>query len=98
MNELDYVPCPVDTSQVALSSALDGLVEALAKNVHENWALGRMKEGWTWGPVRNDALKQHPCLVAYEQLPDSEKDYDRATAMETLKLITQLGFEIRPKS
>lgn len=53
-----------------------------------------MEQGWTYGPVRNDALKQHPCLLPYEDLPESEKEYDRATSQETLRLILKSGFEI----
>ena len=56
-----------------------------------------MAEGWTWGKERNDALKRHPCLVPYGELPESEKDYDRNTALETLKLIQKLGFVIIKK-
>ena len=89
-----YFPTPIDTSDVELSDELKQLVEQLARNVHDNWAIGRINQGWTLGPERNDALKQHPCLVDYDDLPESEKEYDRNTAMETLKLILKLGWKI----
>lgn len=87
-----YVPRPVDTSDIQLPDELGGLVEQMARNVHEVWAQSRIGQGWTFGPERNDDLKTHPCLVPYEDLPESEKDYDRDTALSTLKLITKLGF------
>ena len=68
------------------------LLEKLARNTHEVWAKGRMDQGWSWGPVRNDTLKQHPCLVPYEMLSEEEKAYDRQTALETIKLILSLGY------
>lgn len=77
-----------------MSDELMGLTEEMARNVHEVWAVGRMAEGWTWGLERNDAKKENPCLVPYEELPDSEKEYDRNTAIETLKLILSLGYSI----
>jgi ryanodine receptor 2 len=89
-----YIPQPIDTTAVTLPHELTSLVERMAKNVHEVWAQGRIKEGWTYGPVRNDVKKTHPCLVPYEKLPDSEKEYDRSTSVETLKLIFKLGFKI----
>ena len=89
-----YTPHPIDTTGIELSNELMQLVEQLARNVHENWAQGRINEGWTYGPKRNDALKQHPCLIEYDNLPESEKEYDRKTAMETLKLILKLGWVI----
>ncbi len=89
-----YRPAPVDTEDVELSEELTSLVEAMAKNVHEVWAQTRIEQGWTYGDKRDDELKQHPCLVPYEDLPESEREYDRNTAIGTLKLITKLGFKI----
>ena len=90
----NYIPQPIDTSKVELPKELNVLVEAMAKNVHEVWAQTRISQGWTYGEERNDELKQHPCLIPYEDLPEVEKDYDRNTAIGTLKLITYLGFKI----
>lgn len=89
-----YVPEPLDTSGVQLPADLEQLVEKMSLNVHEVWAAGRIAEGWTWGPERNDEKKHHPCLVAYEDLPESEREYDRHTAVETIKLILSLGYRI----
>lgn len=92
--EKNYVPQPIDTSSIQLPQELDGLIEQIAKNVHEVWAQSRLNEGWRYGKERNDALKHHPCLIPYEELPEVEKDYDRNTALGTLKLISKLGFKI----
>lgn len=90
----NYIPQPLDTSDIQLPKELNELVEQMAKNVHEVWAQTRIDQGWTYGVERNDALKHHPCLVPYEDLPDEERVYDRNTAISTLKLITKLGFKI----
>jgi len=93
-----YKPEPIDTSSVELDADVESLMERLAENNHDVWAVQRISQGWTYGPERNDAEKEHPCLVPYEQLPEEEKEYDRATARETLKAILALGYEIRPAS
>ena len=90
----NYIPQPVDTSDVQLPEELNALVEDMAKNVHEVWAQNRIQQGWIYGSERNDTLKHHPCMVAYEELPEQEREYDRDTAVETLKLIIKLGFKI----
>lgn len=92
--ENKYVLQPMDTSDVRLPEELMPLIEQMAKNVHEVWAQSRMDQGWTYGEERNDALKHHPCLIPYEELPEVEKAYDRDTAVGTLKLISKLGFKI----
>ncbi|MBO7651383.1 MAG: Ryanodine receptor Ryr [Bacteroidales bacterium] len=94
MSGNSYTPKPIDTSDVVISEELTLLMEQIARNVHEVWAAGRINEGWTYGPELNGALKKHPCLVDYDELPESEKDYDRRTAMGTLKLILKLGWKL----
>ena len=84
----------MDTSDIQLPEQLNELVEQMAKNVHEVWAESRIEQGWSYGEERNDALKTHPCLIPYEELPEVEKAYDRDTALGTLKLIRKLGFKI----
>ena len=94
MKKETYNPQPIDTTGVELPEELEMLVEQMSKNVHEVWAETRIQQGWTYGEQRNDELKTHPCLVPYEELPDSEKEYDRNTSIGTLKLIMKLGFKI----
>ena len=94
MNKNNYTPQPINTKSVDLPMELQALAEDIAKNVHEVWASGRMKDGWTYGEERNDAEKKHPCLVPYEDLSEEEKEYDRHTSIETIKLILTLGFKI----
>ena len=89
-----YQPRPIDTSAIKLSDDLLELRERLAENAHDVWAARRLAEGWTYGPTRNDVAKKHPDLVSYADLPDAEKQYDRDTAMETLKAIIALGYRI----
>ena len=89
-----YEPKPIDVKEVELPQEILELAELIAKNVHDVWAVNRLKEGWTYGEKRDDNLKTTPCLVPYEELPESEKDYDRDTALNTLKLIMKLGYKI----
>lgn len=93
MNQM-YTPAPLDTRDIELPKELDELIEEMARNVHDVWAQGRIAEGWTYGEQRDDKRKTHPCLVPYEELPDAEREYDRQTAVQTLKLILKLGFKI----
>jgi len=93
-NNTDYIPAPVDLSKVELPESLHELTELIAENVHEVWAHSRMVQGWTYGEVRDDAEKKHPCLVPYSQLSEEEKNYDRHTALDTLKLVIKLGYDI----
>ena len=94
MSSNDYRPAPIDTSKVRLPREIEELTEKLARNAHEIWARQRVADGWRWGPHRDDQRKLHPSLVPYEELPESEKVYDRSAAMETVKAILGLGFRI----
>ncbi len=91
---MTYIPKPVDTTHVTLPADILALSEKLAENAHEVWAVQRISQGWTLGPKRDDDAKKHPGLVPYGDLSDGEKEYDRLTAMQTLKLIVALGYRI----
>jgi len=91
---MTYQPKPIDVSKIVLSDDLLALTERLAENAHDNWAARRIGEGWTYGPQRDDDAKLHPDLIPYADLPDSERQYDRDTAMKTLQAIVALGYRI----
>ena len=90
----EYVPHPIDVDDVPLDGNLEELQEAIAENAHDVWAEARIREGWTYGRERDDKNKKHPDLVPYTALPDSEKEYDRIMAFNTIKLVTKLGYDI----
>jgi hypothetical protein len=93
-----YRPKPVDTAGIELDASIEPLIELLARNVHDLWAQERLAQGWTYGPARDDSTKQHPGLVPYEELPESEKTYDRQVAVGTLKAIAALGYHVTRKA
>ena len=89
-----YHPKLLDLKHVELPEGFDDLREAIAENAHDTWALERQSEGWTYGPKRDDSKLETPDMVPYAQLPESEKQYDRMMAEDTLKLLTALGYKI----
>ena len=73
---MSYIPKPISTVHICLEQDILALGELLARNTHDVWAKERMDQGWTYGEARNDEKKEHPCLIPYEDLPESEKAYD----------------------
>jgi hypothetical protein len=95
VDNVKYKPRPIDIASVELSDDLLNLTEILAKNTHEIWSEIRLKNGWSYGETRDDSIKQSPYLISYEDLPESEKDYDRAISINIMKVIKKLGYEIQ---
>ena len=91
---MTYIPHAIDTSTIILNEDLNNLVDFLAKNTHENWAKERIKRGWKYGDQRDDRRREHPCLVPYEELSESEKEHDRIAVKELLRTLILLGFRI----
>jgi hypothetical protein len=94
VSRMNYRPEPIDTSGVRLPESIQSLTERLARNAHDVWAQRRLAEGWRFGEKRDDEKRRHPCLVPYDRLAAEEKEYDRSTAMETLRCILALGYRI----
>jgi hypothetical protein len=40
---------------------------------HQLWMHEKLSQGWAYGPVKDHANKEHPCLVPYGQLPPEQK-------------------------
>ena len=93
---LPYTPRPLDTSAVVVPPELADLTERLAAHVHDLWARQRLAEGWRYGARRDDAARTHPGLVPYGALSDSEKAYDRETALGTVRALLALGYRVVP--
>lgn len=89
-----YNPKLIDLEHVELPEGYADLREAIAENAHDMWALERQSEGWTYGSKRDDNKLESPDMVPYAKLPESEKQYDRIMAEDTLKLLTALGYKI----
>ena len=87
----------INTCDVEVTSEMLELAYIIAETIHDQWALGRLEQGWTYGSERNDEKKMHPCLVPYEELSYEEKSFDRNTALETLKCFVKLGYTIEKK-
>ncbi|XP_071832667.1 ryanodine receptor 2-like isoform X4 [Apostichopus japonicus] len=89
-----FVPAPVDTSEVILPGYIEMLRDKLAENIHELWCMNKIEAGWTWGPVRDDGKKVHPCLTFFANLSEQEKNFDITMAYETLRTLIALGYHI----
>ena len=69
-------------------------LEALAIREHDRWARERQREGWTYGPVRDNARKHHPLLVPWEALNETEREKDREAVRNALRLVAEGGFRL----
>lgn len=63
-----------------LVAATKGVKEAAIgitpAQLHAAWYVERAREGWTWGPWKDAERMEHPCLVAYDQLPVEQRVKD----------------------
>lgn len=96
-SQSNYEPHPLNLDDVLIEPELLELQESIAENAHDVWAKSRKDEGWTYGPVRDDTQKRHPDMLPYNLLPESEKEYDRLMAINTIKLVKKLGWDLKKR-
>uniref|UniRef100_A0A8C3ASD1 Ryanodine receptor 2 n=1 Tax=Cyclopterus lumpus TaxID=8103 RepID=A0A8C3ASD1_CYCLU len=94
LSQAAFTPIPVDTSQIVLPPHLERIREKLAENIHELWVMNKIELGWTYGAVRDDNKRQHPCLVEFSKLPEQERSYNLQMSLETLKTLLALGCHV----
>ena len=94
MEQIAFTPNPVDTTSIEVPAYIEGVRDRLAENLHEIWAMYKIEQGWKYSEFRNDAQKLHNCITQFEMLPQDEKHYDSTLAMETLKTMFAIGYEV----
>uniref|UniRef100_A0A8D2Q4B3 Ryanodine receptor 3 n=1 Tax=Varanus komodoensis TaxID=61221 RepID=A0A8D2Q4B3_VARKO len=94
LSQANFIPFPIDTSQIVLPFHLEKIRDKLAENIHELWGMNKIELGWTYGKVRDDNKRHHPCLVEFSKLPETEKNYNLQMSTETLKTLLALGCHI----
>ncbi|XP_064847730.1 ryanodine receptor 3-like [Oncorhynchus masou masou] len=94
LSQASFIPTPVDTSQIVQPPHLDNVRDRLAENIHELWGMNKIELGWSYGKIRDDNKRQHPCLVDFTKLPETEKNYNLQMSSETLKTLLALGCHV----
>ncbi len=92
-----YVPHPIDLTKIRIDKSLAKDIERIAQDIHDTWAKQRALQGWQYGERYDSVLKKHPCMMEYEDLPESEKDMDRATVEQTIRMLLWLGYSIEKR-
>jgi serine phosphatase RsbU (regulator of sigma subunit) len=69
-------------------------IETMAKLEHERWAWEKRLNDFVYGNERNDNEKIHPCLIPYNELPESEKEKDRQQVRLYPLLLNDLDYSV----
>ncbi|XP_076604102.1 ryanodine receptor 3 isoform X9 [Chaetodon auriga] len=94
LSQASFIPTPVETSQIVMPPHLEKVRDRLAENIHELWGMNKIELGWSYGKIRDDNKRQHPCLVDFSKLPETEKNYNLQMSTETLKTLLALGCRV----
>lgn len=98
--EYEYSPNPIDVSNVTLSADLEELIDTIAENAHNVWAVKKFQEvpNIKYAPLDengNEKSGQHShFLLPYSELPDKDKEFDLDMATQTIKLLKRIGYRI----
>ena len=66
----------------------------MARKEHEDWCQRKEKEGWKLGNEKNAAKKTHPTMLAWEELPESEREKNRDFIRGIPRLLARAGFQV----
>ena len=78
-SHLDWLSAP----QWQKDSSMNGVMFVMAEPdaadsaQHDAWMADKIKNGWTYGPIKDGDAKTHPCIVPFDALPEFQKVKDR---------------------
>lgn len=81
-------PWQRESCTAGVQFVLDG--SASPEEQHEAWLEHKRAEGWVWGPVKNAELKEHPCMVPYDELPAEQRRKDHLFRAIVLALVGEV--------
>lgn len=58
---------------------------------HEGWTIEKLRDGWKYGPEKRPDLKEHPCLVLYNELPIAQRAKDSIFRQVVLEVARAVG-------
>ena len=94
LNALGYTV----TRNAELKEVIEGFsdeeMEKMARMEHDRWNQEKITQGWTYGKIRNDALKVHDCLLPWDKLPDDIKKYDYEAVEAIPGILESVGFGV----
>lgn len=64
-----------ESARMGAASVLEGRAKS-PEEQHQQWMDHKANEGWVYGPVKDPAKKEHPCMVPYDQLPPEQQVKD----------------------
>ena len=95
--KLDRIGCTIGPAAGNGAHAFtDAEIERLARYEHDRWSQQRRQAGWTYGPVRDDAARQHDCLVSWDRLSEAEREKDRDVVRRIAGLLAEAGLQVIP--
>lgn len=64
-----------DSAINGVRAHLDGRATSPEKS-HNMWLSEKLRDGWTYGEVKDPAQKRHPCCLPYSELSEAQKTKD----------------------
>ncbi len=81
----------IDPRYIPVASIDDEFIEDFGREEHDRWMSNKIQDGWTYGETRDDDKRLHPLIVDYDDLPEYEKDKDRAPLKEFVDTLRSIG-------
>lgn len=86
-----------DAPEYQKSSCIKGVIGVIKGNTpresHESWLAEKIATGWHYGPVKNEASLEHPCMVPYDELLEQQRVKDDLFVQTARSLLKAYGYK-----
>ena len=94
LRKLGYAMVPEAFEGEAVETIPPGVTEQYAILEHDDWVEGKLRFGWKYAPERDDEKRLHDCLLPWTELPEHQREKDRAAARNVIKLTRLAGMKV----
>jgi RyR domain len=90
-----YIMAPARSEEAGVGFPAD-VLEQLARDEHDRWMSAKVAAGWSYGTPTDEEAKRHEAILSWAELPEGQKDKDRAVVTGIPALLGRCGYAVVP--
>ncbi len=94
LSQLPWETAPEWVRESARAGVVKAIAGATPEELHDAWLNDKVRDGWRYGPTKDEKAKTHPCMVKYSALPEEHRRKDAIYSAVVRAMAVALGIRL----